>query len=150
MVRTLRAAAVLQNGYGQRRALGGVGARAQLVEQHQRSWRHLLAECDTMLVMWAEKVDRDCSMDCSSPMSANTSSNTASSVPSAGRDLQPGLRHQGKQAHGFQRDGLAAGVGAGDDQRGKVLPQPQIAGHHLFRVDEGMPSADDLEPSLPR
>ena len=66
-----------------------------------------------------------------------------------GRHLQPGLRHQGKQAHGFQGDGFAAGVGAGDDEGGKVLPQPQIAGHHLFRVDEGMPSPDDLQPSLP-
>ena len=35
----------------------------------------------TMLVMWEEKVDSDCSMDCSSPMSANTSSKMASSDP---------------------------------------------------------------------
>ena len=35
----------------------------------------------TMLVMWDEKVDRDCSMDCSSPMSANTSSKMDSSEP---------------------------------------------------------------------
>ena len=40
-----------------------------------------LRSISTMLVMWEEKVDSDCSMDCSSPMSANTSSNMASSEP---------------------------------------------------------------------
>ncbi len=40
-----------------------------------------LFNISTMLVMWEEKVDSDCSMDCSSPISANTSSNMASSEP---------------------------------------------------------------------
>ena len=29
---------------------------------------------------------------------------------------QPGLRHQGEQANGFQRDGFAARIWAGDDE----------------------------------
>ena len=33
-----------------------------------------------------------------------------------GRDVQPGLSHQRQQANGLERDGLAARVGAGDDQ----------------------------------
>ncbi len=35
---------------------------------------------------------------------------------SVGRDGDSGLRHEGEEADGFQGDGFAAGVGAGDDQ----------------------------------
>ena len=33
-----------------------------------------------------------------------------------GGDGDSGLRHQGEQADGFERDGFAAGIGAGDDE----------------------------------
>ena len=37
-----------------------------------------------------------------------------------GRDVEAALRHQGQQSDGFQGDGFAAGVGAGDDHGVKV------------------------------
>ncbi|MCY1425332.1 hypothetical protein D9M71_411180 [compost metagenome] len=36
----------------------------------------------TILTIWDENVESDCSIDCSSPISANNCSNTASSEPS--------------------------------------------------------------------
>ena len=135
---------------GQGRALGGVSARAQLVEEHQRCRGPPRSRIPTMLVMWLEKVDRLCSMLCSSPMSANTCWNTASSVLQlrAG-PCKPALGHEGKQAHGFQGHRLAAGVGAGDNQRGELPAHPQIGGHHHRPVNEGMPAADDVDKAAP-
>ena len=59
--------------------------------------------------------------------------------------MQAALRHEGEQAHRLEGDRLATGVGAGDDERGKILPEPQIAGHHLVRINKGMTAAHDLE-----
>ena len=55
-------------------------------------------------------------MLCSSPMSARTSSKTGRRLPASGGDRQAGLRHQAEQADRLERDGLAAGVRAGDQQ----------------------------------
>ena len=92
-----------------------------------------------MLVMWEEKVDRDCSMLCSSPMSANTS---------------PKHGHLGAlDAPGMCRPAWAISVNRPTVLSVTVLPpvlgpvttsvvksvaQPQVDGHHLVRVDEGM------------
>ena len=48
----------------------------------------------------------------------------AAAVP--GGDVQAALGHEGEQADGLQSHRLAAGVGAGDDQGVKLLPQRQV------------------------
>ena len=62
--------------------------------------------------------------------------------------MQAALRHQCQQAHGFQGDGFAAGVGAGDDHGVEIRTQPQRDRHHGFRVDERMPGIPQLHPAL--
>ena len=42
-----------------------------------------------ILVMWAEKVDKDCSMLCSSPISASTWSNKDTALPSDTGIIRP-------------------------------------------------------------
>ncbi len=64
------------------------------------------------------------------------------------RNLQPGLCHQGEQPYGFQGHGFAAGVGAGNHQGGEVPAHPQVGGHHLVRVNEGMSSPDDIDEPI--
>ena len=65
-----------------------------------------------------------------------------------GGNLQPRLRHEGEQAHCFQGDGFAAGVGAGDHQGSEILAQPQVAGNDLVRIDQRMPGADEVDAAL--
>ena len=71
-----------------------------------------------MLVMCAENVLRLAEIDCSSPMSANTDLNTGRRADPRGNE-QAGLRHQREQSGGLDRDGLAAGVRAGDQQHAR-------------------------------
>ena len=44
-----------------------------------------------------------------------------------------------KQPDGLERYGLAAGVGAGDHQRGEFIAHPDRGRHHLFRINQRMP-----------
>ena len=62
--------------------------------------------------------------------------------------MQAALRHQCQQSDGFQRDGFAAGVGAGDDHGIEIRTQPQRDRHHGFGVDERMPRVTQLHPAL--
>ena len=50
--------------------------------------------------------------------------------------MQPALRHDHQQPDGLERDGLAAGVGAGDDHGARARRQVNIVGHNLRRVDQ--------------
>ena len=48
-----------------------------------------------------------------------------------GRHRQPAMGHQRQQAGGQQHHGLAAGVGAGDEQEALLSREEQVQGHHL-------------------
>ena len=69
-----------------------------------------------MFVMWELKVESDCSMLCSSPMSAWTESKTGRRLPSSAGMGRPAWAMSAEQPDGLEGDGLAAGVGAGDEQ----------------------------------
>ena len=43
-----------------------------------------------------------------------------------GRDVEAGLVHEGEQAERPQRDGLAAGVRPGDDERRVAVAEPDV------------------------
>ena len=51
-------------------------------------------------------------------------------------DHQAAHGHQRQKARRFQRDGLAAGVRAGDDERIKITAEVQIGRHDLIFIDE--------------
>ena len=72
-----------------------------------------------MLVMCHENVLRFAAIDCSSPMSAKTDLEDRHRRARLGRNVQAGLRHQRQQPAGLERDGLAAGVRAGDDEHAR-------------------------------
>ena len=51
-------------------------------------------------------------------------------APGIGRDVQAGLVHERQEPERSQRDGLAARVGPGDDQRPEVAPELDVDRHH--------------------
>ena len=64
-------------------------------------------------------------------------------------DLQARLRHQRQQAHGLERDGFAARVGAGDDERLEFFAQPQVVGYDGCRIDQRMARAQQTDAAFP-
>ena len=64
------------------------------------------------------------------------------------RDQEPILRHRVEQAGCFQRYGLAAGVGAGDNEGVIVAAQLNVHRHDLFLVDERVAGLVQLEIDL--
>ena len=100
----------------------------------------------TMLVIWAEKVLKLCSMLCSSPMSANTSSNTASSDPSNAGICRPDCPMRVKSPTVFKETVFTAGVRAGDDEQVKVRSQPYtLIGTTFLRVQKRMAAVFDVD-----
>ena len=138
---------MFENGHGQRRALGGVGARAQFVKQRQRLGRHRLQNGDDVGHVRGKGGERLLDGLLVADVGEHLVEHGQLAAVGGG-DLQAGLRHQRKQPHGLQRHRLAAGVGAGDDQRGELAAHPQRGGHDLFRVDERMAGAHEVDAAL--
>ena len=65
-----------------------------------------------------------------------------------GGDVEAALGHEGQEeADGLEGHRLAAGVGAGDDQGVKLVPQVEVVGHRLLGVQQrmaGLPQGDAL------
>ena len=91
-----------------------VGAVADFVDQTERVGVGGAAHLIQVAQVQRETDQSDDSSDCSSPMSANTCSNTGSSLPCA-RNRQHAEGRSDPTC--FDRHGLAAGVGTGDDQQ---------------------------------
>ena len=122
---------------GQRCALRRVGARSQLVKQHQRLVVALIYDLDNVFHMGGEggQALLDALLVADVRQHLGENGNGAAVV---GGNVQAALGHKGQKPDGLQSDGLAAGVGAGDDQGIKVHAQPHGDGHDLFCVNEGM------------
>ena len=60
-------------------------------------------------------------------------------------NVKAGLTHEGEKAYGLEGNGLASGVGAGDNQQIEVLSQPKVDGNHLGRVQQGVASVLDVD-----
>ena len=130
----------------QRRALGRVGARAQFVEERERFFRHPAHDGNDIHHVRGERRKRLLDRLLVADIGENLIE-YRKLRPQIGRHLQARHRHEREQADGFERNGFAARVRAGNDKRGKILPEPQIAGHHLFRGDQRMPAARDADIS---
>ena len=63
--------------------------------------------------------------------------------------MQSALRHQGQQPQGLEADGLAAGVGPGDDQRVEFLPQLDGDRHRPAGIQQRMPGVAEADASIP-
>ena len=137
-----------ENGLGQGRALGGISARPQLVKERQVVGGYLVE--DTHDVGHVAREGGQALLDgLLVPDVCKHLLEHRQLRAQVRGDLQARLGHEGKQAHGFQGHRLAAGVGAGDNQRGELPAHPQIGGHHHRPVNEGMPPTDDVDKALP-
>ncbi len=61
-----------------------------------------------------------------------------------GRDVEPALRHDHQQADRFERNGLAARVWTGDDQRKCPGDGVDRDRYHRSRVDKWVPCIDQF------
>ena len=117
---------------GQRRTLGRIRAGAELVEQHQAAGSGGVDDAHDRAQVPAERGER--LRD--GLLVADVGEDVAEDRQAAAgrrRHVQPGLVHQRQQAEGPQRDGLAAGVRPGDDQRREVATEPDVDGYDLSR-----------------
>ena len=117
---------VVEQRLGERRALGRVGARRRARRAGRASRARRASTIRMIERRWPENVESDWAIDCSSPMSAKTSRKTGSRLPGLGRDVEPGLVHQAEQPERPQRDRLAAGVRAGDDERRVAVAEADV------------------------
>ena len=121
-------ARVLDDGDGQRRALGRVCARAELVKEQQRALvarlqhthgvGHVRRECRQRLLdaLLVADVGHDL-VEHGHGAAVGT------------RDVQAALRHCREQTDGLECDGLAAGIWAGDDERVKFAAERHVDRH---------------------
>ena len=65
-----------------------------------------------------------------------------------GGDMQTALRHDGEQADRLERDGLAAGVRAGDDERVKVAAERNVDRNDDVFGDQRMAGAPERDAAL--
>ena len=69
-------------------------------------------------------------------------------APVEGGNVKSRLSHKCEKAHGFQGDSLAAGVGTGDDQKIKIVPQTDVYGYSLLLMDERMAGFAQVDAAL--
>ena len=125
---------VAQQGDRQGRALGGIGAGAHLIEQHQAGASagvarqggqdpgdaaHVAAEGGEVLLQGLLIAD----------VGQHQLAPGQRGGAAAGQK-QAGAGHQGRQAHTFERDGFAAGVGAGDRHHPQLRAHLHTHRHH--------------------
>ena len=136
--------AEIEDGDGERRALGGVGAGSQLVK-----------EAEALAVDPAEDVHDGLHVGGEGGqalLDALLVSDVGVDIPEegelasvAGRDMEAGHAHELEEADGLEGDGLAAGVGTRDDDHVVVGAQLDIDGDDLFGVDQGMAALADVD-----
>ena len=114
MLRQDEAAEEVGDGDGQRRAFFGIGGRAQLVEQHQRMRGGVVR--DEIDVGDVRGKRRQVLLDGLVVADVGEDGVEDGQLGAVGRNRNARLRHQRQQADGLQRDRLAAGVGAADDE----------------------------------
>jgi hypothetical protein len=122
-------AEVLGDGNGQGRAFFGVGRGTEFVEQHQRT-RGCGAR-NEIDVGDMRREGREILFDGLIVADVGQDRVENRQVGAVGGNGNTGLRHQGEQAQGFQGDGFASGIGAGDYQLAVVAFQFDGDGNDL-------------------
>ena len=139
--------AELNDGRSQSRTLSRVGARAQLIEEHQSSviaLRHHIHDGSHVAGEGRKALGNGLLV---ADIRENGLEGRKSAAVSRG-NVQAALGHQGEQTDGFQGDGFAAGVGAGDDHGIKIRAKPDGNRNHGFGVNERVTSLAQLHPAL--
>ena len=142
------AASVLDDGNGQRRALHRVGARAQFVKEQQAVLVRLMQDFHGVGHVRREGGQALLNALLVAHVRQHPVKDPQPASVVCG-DLQPALGHQRQQPDGFQRHGLAAGVGAGDDQGVVGIAQLQGDGHRLGLVQQRVPGPPQHDAAFP-
>ena len=130
-------AGILQNRHGKRRALDGVCSRAELVEEKKRSVAALFEHVHDVHHVRREGGERllDALLVADVRKDFIKYGNAAALC---GGNVQAALRHKAEKADGLERNGLAAGVRAGDDERIVILAELHIDRHGLVLIEQRM------------
>ena len=64
------------------------------------------------------------------------------------RDLKPCLSHQSEKSDCLQGYGLAACIGAGDDEQCKIFPERYRDGNDSFLIKQRMPAFPYVDAAL--
>ncbi len=137
-----------QNSLSQRRAFGRVSARAKLVKEHKVVFAHRFHDGDNIGHVRGEGGQGLLDGLLIADIGKDILKHGKLRAQCAG-DMKAGLRHQRQQADGLERDGLAARIGAGDDERRKVLAQHQVAWNDLVPVNQRMAHPNEAKAPLP-
>ena len=105
---------VAGDGYGEGGAFFGVGGGAELVEQDERGW--ICVAGDVVDVDDVGGEAGEIALDGLGVADVGEDGGEEGEDGLFGGNGQAGLGHEGEQAGGLERDGFAAGVGAGDDE----------------------------------
>ena len=139
---------MLDDSDGQGRALHRVRAGSQLVEQHQAVAVRLLQNLHDVHHVGGE--GGEALLD--ALLVADVRQHPLIYGHGAAvrrRDVEAALGHQRQQPQGFEGHGLAAGVGAGDHQGVKGIPQLDVDGHRRLGVQQGVPGLPQVDGPVP-
>ncbi len=130
-------AQVIQQRHGQRRAFLRIGARAQLVEQHQALRVGLLQDVDDVGHVAGEGAEAllDALLVADVGVDAFEDTQLAALV---NREHHARLRHERQQADGLERDCLAARVGPRDHDEVGVVIEIDVNGHDRLLIEQRM------------
>ena len=138
---------VLDDGDGQGRALGGIGAGPQLIKKQEGTLAAFGEDVHNVGHMGREGGEALFNALLVADIGQDMPENRQIAAVRGG-DMETALVHRGEQADGLQGDRLAAGIGAGDDQGVEVLPQLHVDRHGLCLIQQRVPGAaqDDALP----
>ena len=137
---------ILEDRPAERRALRGIGARSELVDQHERIGRRVTQDLAEVLDVRAER--REARLD--RLLVTDVGEHVVESWDAAaGADgcRHARLRERRQKAERFEQDRLAAGVRAGHEERSLVGVHRQVERNdvHALREQQRMASVVDLE-----
>jgi hypothetical protein len=128
---------VCQDGARQRRAFDRVGSGPEFVQDDERPRVGLPQEADDVGHVRREGAERLLDALLVADVGVDAVEDAQHGFGGR-RDVQPGLGHQRQQADRLERDGLAAGVRPGDDQRVGFLVQFDVYRHDACRIEQRM------------
>ncbi len=120
---------VVEQRLGERRALGRIRPGAELVEQDERPGSGRLDDPDDRAEVPGERRQRLGDRLLVTDVGEHVAPDRQPAARGR-RDVQAGLVHQAQQAERPERDGLAAGVRAGHDQRRVAVAEADVDRHH--------------------
>ncbi len=114
------------DGDGEGGAFFGVGGGAQLVEKDERVWGGGAGDAIEVGDVGGE--GGEVALDGLGVADIGEDRGEEGEGGFFGGDGEAGLGHDGEEAEGFERDGFAAGVGAGDDELAGVGGRMRVRG----------------------